>query len=308
LDDYPLEELVPYIDWSPFFIAWELHGKYPAIFEDPNVGERARELYDDARALLDRIVREKLLKARGVYGLFPANSVGDDIELYTDETRTQVLTTFHQLRQQSEKSTGEYNKCLADFVAPKETGLADYMGGFAVTAGIGVDELVAAFKADHDDYNAIMTAALADRLAEAFAERLHKIVRAEWGYGKSEELTNEDLIRERYRGIRPAPGYPACPDHTEKPALFDLLNAPGVGITLTESMAMYPASSVSGWYFAHPQSEYFTVGKLNRDQIEDYATRKSMTVAEAERWLSPYLNYDPEAADVQIVEAPSIKG
>jgi 5-methyltetrahydrofolate--homocysteine methyltransferase len=308
LDDYPLAELAEYIDWSPFFLTWELRGKYPAIFEDEIVGEQAKSLYNDAILLLDRIIQEKWVTARGVYGFFPANAVGDDIELYTDETRTTVLTTFHQLRQQSEKSPGEYNKSLADFIAPKSTGLKDYMGGFAVTAGIGMEERVKQFKAEGDDFNAILLEALADRLAEAFAERLHQIARADWGYGKDEGLTNEDLIRERYRGIRPAPGYPACPDHTEKPALFDLLGAPNLGIILTESMAMYPASSVSGWYFAHPQAEYFTVGQLGKDQVTEYARRKGMTLAEAERWLSPYLNYDPDAAENATVDPPMIKG
>lgn len=296
LDDYPLHELVPYIDWSPFFLAWELRGKYPDIFSDPVVGERAKELFDDAQALLAKIVKEKRLKARGVYGFFPANAVGDDIEVYADESRTRVRTTFHLLRQQSEKSAGEHNKSLADFVAPKETGLADTIGGFAVTAGIGVDELVAHYKADHDDYNAILVSALADRLAEAFAERLHEIARRDWGYGKSESLTRDDLIRERYRGIRPAPGYPACPDHTEKPILFDLLDAgAATGIYLTESMAMHPASSVSGWYFAHPESQYFSIGKIERDQVADYAHRKGMDLHDMERWLAPNLNYDPDA-------------
>jgi 5-methyltetrahydrofolate--homocysteine methyltransferase len=300
LNHYPLEELVPYIDWSPFFMTWELRGKYPDIFNDPYVGKEAKQLYDDARELLDKIVTEKLIQANGVYGFFPANAVGDDIELYTDETRTEVLTTFHQLRQQSEKSAGEYNKSLADFIAPKETGLKDYMGGFAVTAGIGVDELVQQYKLEHDDYNAILVAALADRLAEAFAERLHKIAREDWGYGAGEALTNEDLIRERYRGIRPAPGYPACPDHTEKPALFELLGVPqSAGITLTESMAMYPASSVSGWYFAHPQADYFSIGKIERDQVLDYQARKGMPLVDLERWLSPTLNYDPDAIETQ---------
>jgi 5-methyltetrahydrofolate--homocysteine methyltransferase len=294
LDDYPLEELIPYIDWS-FFMSWELRGKYPQIFNDPVVGERAREVFDDAQVLLQRMVSERLVKARGVYGFWPANAVGsDDIALYTDETREHTLATLHMLRQQTEKSTGEFNKSLADFVAPRATGLADYVGGFVVTAGIGLDKLVADFKADNDDYNAIMAEALTDRLAEAFAERLHKIARDAWGYGADENLTHEDLIRERYRGIRPAPGYPACPDHTEKTTLFRLLDAENAtGVTLTESMAMYPASSVSGWYLAHPQAEYFSIGQVDRDQVTEYAKRKSMPLAEAERWLSPVLAYDP---------------
>jgi 5-methyltetrahydrofolate--homocysteine methyltransferase len=298
LDDVPLEELIPYIDWSPFFITWELHGKYPVIFEDEIVGERARELFDDAQALLNRIVREKLLKARGVYGFFPANAVGDDVEVYADASRSEVLTTLHFLRQQAEKREGEPNKSLSDFIAPKETGLPDYIGGFAVTAGIGAEELVLRFKAEHDDYNAIMAAALADRLAEAFAEYLHARARREWGYGADENLTPEDLIRERYRGIRPAPGYPACPDHTEKPTLFRLLGVEdAAGIELTESMAMRPASSVSGWYLAHPQAEYFAVGKVERDQVIDYQVRKGMPMYDLERWLSPVLNYDPEPVE-----------
>ncbi len=303
LNDYPLAELVPYIDWTPFFITWELHGKYPAIFDDALVGTEARRLFDDANQLLDAIISEKLLTARAVYGFFPANAVGDDVEIYTDETRQEVLTRFHFLRQQTEKSQGEFNKCLADFVAPKETGLPDYVGGFAVTTGIGADELIARYKADNDDYNAIMVSALADRLAEAFAERLHKQARDDWGYGASENLTTEDLIRERYRGIRPAPGYPACPDHTEKPALFALLGAQNsIGMELTESMAMRPASSVSGFYFAHPDADYFAVGKIERDQVADYQARKNMDTYALERWLAPALNYDPEPAPVGAIK------
>jgi 5-methyltetrahydrofolate--homocysteine methyltransferase len=294
VDNYPLEELVPYIDWSPFFHTWELKGRYPAILEDPEVGEAATRLFEDAQELLAKIVADESLTARGVFGFFPANGVGDDIELYTDETRSTVLATLHTLRQQMDKGDGQVNYALADFVAPKETGLPDYVGGFAVTAGHGMHELVMKYKADHDDYNAIMAEALADRLAEAFAERLHKIARDAWGYGRDENLTNEDFIRERYRGIRPAPGYPACPDHTEKPTLFSLLQAEdNTGITLTENLAMYPASSVSGLYFAHPQARYFPVGKIEKDQVEDYALRKGMTVEEAERWLAPNLNYEP---------------
>jgi 5-methyltetrahydrofolate--homocysteine methyltransferase len=294
LNDYPLEDLVPYIDWGPFFMAWELHGKYPAIFDDVIVGERAREVFDDAQVLLKEIVEGKKIRARGVYGFFPANAVGDDVELYTDDTRSTVLTTLHMLRQQSEKSTGEFNKSLADFIAPKETGLPDYIGGFVVTTGIGVDELVAHYKADLDDYNAIMVSALADRFAEAFAERMHKIARDDWGYGASESLTTEDLIRERYRGIRPAPGYPACPDHTEKTTLFGLLDATAnTGVELTESMAMHPASSVSGFYLAHPEADYFAIGQLERDQVADYQVRKGIPLPDLERWLSSNLNYDP---------------
>ena len=311
LNNYPLEELVPYIDWTPFFHTWELHGRFPAILDDAVVGEAARKVYEEAQALLAHIVDEKLLTARAVYGLFPANSVGDDVELYTDETRSTLLTRFHFLRQQMDKE-GEQGKgkreegkedtepasinyCLADFVAPIESGLPDHFGGFAVTAGIGVDELKAKFRAEHDDYNAIMADALADRLAEAFAERLHKRVRDEWGYGRDENLSVEDVIKERYRGIRPAPGYPACPDHTEKRPLFDLLSAEeNSSICLTESFAMHPASSVSGFYLQHPQSRYFPVGKIERDQVHDYACRKNMEVTTVERWLAPNLNYDPE--------------
>ena len=325
LNNYPLEELVPYIDWTPFFHTWELHGRFPAILDDAVVGEAARKVYEEARTLLEQIVNGKLLTARAVYGLFPANSVGDDVELYTDESRSEVLTRFHFLRQQMDKeATGEEEKkrrreeekkedsslipppsslapsstlnlCLADYVAPKETGLADHFGGFAVTAGIGVDEIKARFRAEHDDYNAIMADALADRLAEAFAERLHKIVRDEWGYGRHENLSQEDIVKERYRGVRPAPGYPACPDHTEKRTLFDLMAVEDkTGICLTESFAMHPASSVSGFYIQHPASRYFPVGKIEKDQVENYAKRKGMEIMTVERWLAPNLNYDPE--------------
>ena len=297
--DQPLDELVPFIDWSPFFHTWELRGRYPGIFDDPYVGKQARELYDDARRLLDEIVAGKLLQARAVYGFYPANRVGDDIELYEDEKRDVVIHRAHHLRQQQVKPAGQFNHCLADYIAPKDSGRADYLGAFAVTTGHGTDELVARFQAEHDDYNKIMTQALADRLAEAFAESLHRQARLQWGYGKEEaDLSNDDLIREKYRGIRPAPGYPACPDHTEKPGLFRLLDAEkAAGIYLTESNAMHPASSVSGWYFGHPDSKYFAVGKLERDQVTDYAARKAMPLAQAERWLAPYLNYDPVKAD-----------
>ncbi|MGB4069245.1 MAG: methionine synthase [Nitrospira sp.] len=293
--DQPLVELIPYIDWSPFFHTWELRGRYPTIFDEPTVGPRAKELYEDARRLLDEIIHKKQLKARGVYGFFPASSVGDDIELYQDTSRKTVLTTIHHLRQQSEKPAGQPNLALADYVAPKECGRQDYIGAFAVTTGIELDELCRRFDNDHDDYNSIMVKALADRLAEAFAECLHKRVREEWGYGKHEQLTSDDLIREKYRGIRPAPGYPACPDHTEKGLLFDLLSAEqNSGITLTESYAMLPTASVSGFYFAHPEAKYFAVGKIGKDQVEDYARRKGMDLRTAERWLSPNLNYEPE--------------
>ena len=290
----PLAELVPFIDWSPFFHTWELKGRYPRIFEDGTIGAKAKELYDDARRLLGQIIRNNLLTAKGVYGFFPAASVGDDIELYNDESRSSVLTTVHHLRQQAEKPPGQPNVALADYVAPKECGRGDFVGAFAVTAGIGLESLCKRFDKDHDDYNSIMAKALADRLAEAFAEYLHKRVREEWGYGRDERLTNDDLIRERYRGIRPAPGYPACPDHTEKRLLFDLLEVEKhAGIVLTESFAMLPAASVSGFYFAHPEARYFAVGKIGKDQVEDYARRKGMDQRVIERWLSPNLNYDP---------------
>jgi 5-methyltetrahydrofolate--homocysteine methyltransferase len=289
-----LADLIPFIDWSPFFHTWELRGRYPTIFDDTTVGAKAKELYDDARRLLDEIVHKKWLTAKGVYGFFPAASAGDDIELYTDVSRKSVHTVVHHLRQQSEKPEGQPNLCLADYVAPKESGRHDYLGAFAVTAGIGLDELCKRFDKDHDDYNSIMAKALADRLAEAFAEFLHKKVRDEWGYGKGEHLTNDDLIREKYRGIRPAPGYPACPDHTEKRLLFDLLSVEkNTQITLTESFAMWPAASVSGFYFGHPDARYFAVGKIGNDQVEDYARRKGMDLRTVERWLSPNLNYEP---------------
>ena len=291
LTQQALDQLVPFIDWTPFFHTWELRGRYPAIFNEPTVGPKAKELYDDARQLLDRIVKDGQLTARAVYGFFPANSVGDDIDLYADESRGRVITTIHTLRQQGEKPQGQPSLALADFVAPKESGRVDYLGAFAVTAGVGLDDLCRQFDRDHDDYNSIMAKALADRLAEAFAEYLHKRVRVEWGYGASEQLSNEELIREKYRGIRPAPGYPACPDHTEKRLLFDLLQAEKrAGITLTESFAMLPAASVSGFYFAHPEARYFAVGKIGRDQVEDYARRKGMDLRTVERWLSPNLN------------------
>jgi 5-methyltetrahydrofolate--homocysteine methyltransferase len=293
-DDYPLAELVDRIDWTPFFHTWELAGHYPAILEDATVGPAARSLFDDARALLDRIVRERLLIARGVFGLFPAAAVGDDIELYAPNRRSQPIATIHTLRQQMAKPPGRPNLALADYVAPRESGVPDHMGAFAVTAGVGLDALVAEFQAAHDDYSAILAKALADRLAEAFAERLHERVRREfWGYAREEALDNTDLIREAYQGIRPAPGYPACPDHTEKRTLFDLLDVERrTGIALTESFAMTPAAAVSGYYFWHPQARYFGVGKIGRDQVEDYARRKGLEVGEMERWLSPNLGYE----------------
>jgi 5-methyltetrahydrofolate--homocysteine methyltransferase len=289
-----LDEVVPFIDWGPFFSAWELHGRFPDILKDSVVGTEATKLYGDAQKLLEQIVREKRFTAKAVIGFWPANAVGDDIEVYADEQRSRVLTTFHSLRQQLEKPADQFNHALADYVAPKESGRIDYIGGFAVTAGHGVDTFAAEFKAKHDDYSAIMAQALGDRLAEAMAEMFHKRAREACGFGKTENLSYEELIREKYRGIRPAPGYPACPDHTEKPILFELLQATAAtGIRLTESCAMTPASSVSGWYFNHPDSKYFGVGKVGRDQVEDYAKRKGMSQAEAERWLGPYLDYDP---------------
>jgi len=289
LEDEPLEKIVPLIDWTFFFSAWELKGRFPAIFDHPEYGHAARELYDHAQTLLKRIVKEKRFKARGVYGFWPANSVGDDIVVYKDDARNVELARFHMLRQQEPIADKRPNRSLADFVAPKESMAPDYIGAFAVTAGIGVDELVKEFEAQHDDYNAIIAKALADRLAEAFAEYLHAQARHDWGYGKSEHFTSEDLAAERYRGIRPAFGYPACPDHTEKATLFELLDAPAVGITLTENFAMWPAASVSGLYFSHPQAKYFIVGRIGRDQLEDYAKRKDMPLADAERWLGPNL-------------------
>jgi len=287
-----LAELVPLIDWTPFFHTWELRGVYPKILQHEKHGEEARKLFADAQELLGKIVTGKLIQPSGVYGFFPANRAGDDVELYADESRAKVLTTFHFLRQQIVKDDGSPNWCLADFISPK--GFPDYVGGFAVTSGHGLKELVEKFKADHDDYNAIMAEALADRLAEAFAEFLHRRVREEWGYGKPEKLTAEDLVAEKYRGIRPAAGYPACPDHTEKGILWKLLDAEkNAGIKLTESFAMWPGSSVSGLYFANPESKYFAVGKLGNDQLLDYHVRKGVTLQETEKWLGPWLNYEP---------------
>ena len=291
--DYPLTDLVERIDWTPFFQTWEMRGRFPQILDDPVVGAQARSLYDDARALLDSLVRGKRLKASGVIGFFPAASTGDDIALYADEARTRTAATIHGLRQQADKTDTRPNFCLSDFVAPADSGVRDHVGAFIVTAGIGLDAIVAEFERAHDDYHAIMAKALADRLAEALAERMHERVRREfWGYAKDEQLSNDEIIREGYRGIRPAPGYPACPDHTEKRTLFALLDGErAAGVSLTESFAMWPAASVSGWYFAHPQAHYFGVGRLGRDQVEDYARRKGISVAEAERWLSPNLGY-----------------
>lgn len=296
-EDIDLKSLIDYIDWTPFFQSWELAGRYPRILDDEIVGEQCRKLFADANEMLNKIVDNKLLKAKAVIGLMPANSVGDDIEIYTDETRTQVLTRVHHLRQQTQKIAGKYNHCLSDYVAPKDSGIADYCGAFAVTTGFGVDEMVAEFEADYDDYNSIMVKALADRLAEALAEKMHADVRREyWGYASDESLDNEAMIREEYSGTRPAPGYPACPDHTEKALLWDMLDVEDrIGMQLTESFAMLPTAAVSGWYFAHPQAKYFGVAKISEDQVEDYAKRKGMSMSETERWLSPNLGYEPES-------------
>jgi 5-methyltetrahydrofolate--homocysteine methyltransferase len=295
--DQPLSELVKYVDWTPFFQAWELPGRYPDLLSDPERGPAARELFEDARRLLDEIVTHRLLRASGVARIWPAQAVGDDIELYSNEARTEMRARLHTLRQQFGKSGDRSNLALADFVAPKESGVRDWVGGFVVTAGHGLDELVARLEREHDDYRAILARALADRLAEAFAELMHaRVRRTIWGYAPTEALENEDLIAEKYRGIRPAPGYPACPDHTEKGILFDLLEAgPNIGVSLTESFAMLPTASVSGWYLSHPDAFYFGVGRIGRDQVEDYARRKGWTVAEAERWLRPSLGYESTA-------------
>ncbi|WP_213806109.1 methionine synthase [Granulicella sp. dw_53] len=294
LENFPLATLREFIDWSPFFHTWGLKGIYPRIFEHEAHGEQARQIFTEANVLLDLMIEKDLIKARGVYGIFPANAVGDDIELYTDDTRGEVLERFHFLRQQANREGSEPCRSLADFIAPKETGMADYIGGFAVTSGVGVKELCDEFRAKNDDYNAIMAEAVADRLAEAFAECLHKRVRDEWGYGREEGLSPAELIQEKYRGIRPAAGYPACPDHTEKGTLWRLLDVQAnTGMLITESFAMWPGSSVSGLYFAHPESRYFSLGKIDRDQVADYHERKGMSVAEVERWLGQNLNYDP---------------
>jgi 5-methyltetrahydrofolate--homocysteine methyltransferase len=294
--DYPLDELRRYIDWQPFFIAWELKGRYPDLLNNPATGEAARKLWADAQAMLDRVIAEKWLRASGVCGLFPANAVGDDIEVYGDETRASVIARLHNLRQQSEHRPGVPHRCLGDYVAPKETGLHDYVGAFAVTAGLGCAERVAQFKQENDDYNAILLEAIADRLAEAFAERLHERVRRElWGYAADEHLSSDQLIAESYKGIRPAPGYPACPEHTEKATLWQLLEPEkNAGIQLTDSYAMWPGAAVSGWYFAHPQAQYFVVGRIQKDQAADYARRKNWDLRTAEKWLGPNLGYEPE--------------
>jgi 5-methyltetrahydrofolate--homocysteine methyltransferase len=301
LDPVPLAEIVPYIDWTFFFAAWELKGRFPAILEHPQYGHAARELYDNARTVLDRIVRERSIQARAVYGFWPANADGDDVVIrdpgfgirdsgFAAHTE---LTRFPMLRQQEQMADGTPHLSLSDFIAPIESGYTDYLGAFAVTAGLGADDLARTFEQQHDDYHAIMVKALADRCAEACAEWLHARARRDWGYGADEQLTQADLQTERYRGIRPAFGYPACPDHSEKRRLFDLLGAERVGIALTESFAMTPAASVSGLYFANAASRYFTVGRLGRDQVEDYARRKIASLAETERWLLPNLGYEP---------------
>jgi len=301
-NDIALEDLLPRIDWSPFFQSWDLHGLYPRILDDKIVGEEARRVFADAKTMLQQIINEKWLTARAVIGFYPANAVGDDIELYSDDSREKVLTRLHNLRQQAEKKPGQYNQCLSDYIAPKAFKqapglvLQDYIGAFAVTAGIGIDEHIARFEAAHDDYQAIMLKALADRLAEALAEHMHELVRKQyWGYAADENLSNEELIKEQYRGIRPAPGYPANPEHTEKGTLWSLLKPEtAIGLELTSSYAMTPTAAVSGWYFAHPDSKYFGVGSIGRDQAEDYAHRKGWTIQEAEKWLAPNLGYDPE--------------
>jgi len=292
LCDIDLSEIVPYVDWTPFFAVWELRGTYPRIFENPDWGTKAREVFDEAQATLQQLVQGGKLKARAAYGFFPAAAVGDDVEIYADDSRAGLLGTLHTLRQQAVRADGLPAQALADFVALRESGLADWIGAFALTAGLGAEEIVAGHERDNDPYAAIMVKALADRLAEALAEWLHQRARREWGYGKDEAIPVEDLIREKYRGIRPAPGYPACPDHTEKRLLFDLLGGEDqVGIRLTESFAMQPAASVCGFYFSHPQARYFSLGKIGRDQVEDYHRRKGMDLAAVERWLAPNLGY-----------------
>ena len=297
-EHYPLQELEAYIDWTPFFQSWELSGKFPAILEDPIVGQEAQKLYADARQMLTRIIGERWLEARAVIGLFPANRLhDDDVQVFQDTARTQPLTTLHFLRQQREKAPGQPNLCLADFIAPPiaENGQVkpDYIGAFAVTTGIGIERWIQHFEENHDDYQAILLKALADRLAEALAERMHERTRKEfWGYAAQEHLNTQQLVDETYQGIRPAPGYPACPDHTEKALLWELLDAThNTSIQLTESFAMYPAASISGWYFGHPEAKYFGLGDISKDQVEDYANRKGMSVEETEKWLAPVLNY-----------------
>ena len=285
-----LDEIAKFIDWTPFFMSWELHGKYPRILDDDVVGEEARKVFEDGRSILQRIIDENLLEARGMFGFWPANSERDDILLYTDENRTEEICRFPMLRQQWQRKGIEHFRSLADYVAPVDSGRADYIGGFAVTTGHGCDELAAAYRKEMDDYNAIMVAAIADRLAEAFAEMMHQRARVAWGFGAQESFSNEELIRESYRGIRPAAGYPACPDHTEKSTLWNLMDVENkTGIRLTESFAMWPGAAVSGLYFAHPESRYFAINRIARDQLKNYAQRKGQTLEEAERWLAPIL-------------------
>ncbi|HRF76126.1 MAG TPA: vitamin B12 dependent-methionine synthase activation domain-containing protein, partial [Chitinophagales bacterium] len=290
-ENYPLSELVAYIDWTPFFQTWELHGKYPTIFEDEIIGDAAKKLFDDAQHLLKSIIEHNWLTAKAVVGIFKANSIQDDIIVRNENGET--ITVLHHLRQQNKKADNQQNYCLSDFILPDNSGITDYIGAFAVSAGFNIEAKVVEFEAQHDDYNSILLKALADRLAEAFAERMHELVRKEiWGYAKNERTSVDDLIAEKYVGIRPAPGYPACPDHTEKITLFNLLDVTNnIGLQLTESMAMYPAASVSGWYFAHPESKYFGIGKIGKDQVIDLAKRKNMDVAVLEKWLSSNLNY-----------------
>ena len=292
--NFPLEELVPYIDWSPFFRSWDLHGKYPEILVDDIVGSQATSLFEDAQAMLDQIVNEKWLEARARFGIFPANSVGDDIEVYSDENRNAVDVKCLTLRQQLKKKAGEPNLALADFIAPKTLGFQDYIGFFCVSTGFGTEQKAKQFEDEQDDYNSILVKALSDRLAEAFAERLHERVRTDyWGYASAECFTNEELIKEAYIGIRPAPGYPSCPDHSPKRQLFELLDVPNeTGIDLTESFAMMPTASVSGYYFSHPDARYFGIGRVGRDQVEDYARRRGEQVQTVEHWLAPNLVYD----------------
>ncbi len=301
LDDYPIDEIRNYIDWSPFFAAWELKGRFPDILDDRTVGAEAQRLFDDAQQMLDRIISEALITAQATFGIWPANTVDtDEIVIYADESRTSTLGTFRQLRQQMEKPPGRPNVSLADFLIPKDRDMIDYIGAFAVTTGIGTAELATSYEAANDDYSAILVKAVTDRLAEAFAEHLHQRVRVEfWGYADGESMSNAELIREQYRGIRPAPGYPACPDHSQKFAMFDLLGvADRTAITLTESGAMLPAASVCGWYFAHPDAYFFGLGNIGRDQVAAYASSKNIGVAEAEHWLRPNLAYDPDAGDI----------
>jgi len=293
--DYDLGELRDYIDWTPFFASWQMRKKYPAILSDTDLGEEATKLFNDAQTMLDQIISEKWLTAKAVIGLFPANAIkDDDIEIYDDENRTSIKAILRNLRQQNKKAEGKFNYCLTDFVAPKETSVEDYVGMFAVTTGIGIESHVKRFEESNDDYNAILLKALADRLAEAFTELMHEKVRKDyWGYAADEKLGNDDLIKESYKGIRPAPGYPACPEHTEKKTLWQILDVENqIGIKLTDSCAMYPAASVSGWYFSHPESRYFGLGMIDKSQVKDYADRKGMTLEETEKWLSPSLSYD----------------